>query len=179
VADLAEAQRRTETQLESLTARTHDLANGQQRILDDLGTLKGRDLERMYREKAEAYFDTVVRNPRVLSSTDIRALLDEATRRGTLAPGEQRELIRADLIILGTHPETGATLYLVVEVSWGIRSADVERAARRAALLRKLGLQVFAVVASEGMAPEVRHEAADKGVWQVIDGTAFSPSPTM
>lgn len=171
VRELVEAQRRTEAQIATLSDRVL-------RMGDDVGTLKGRDLERLYREKVDIYFDAVLRNPQVLSYGDVRALLDDAEKRGTLARGERRELGRADLIIQGKNPQTDEELYLVVEVSWGVRSEDVQRAAKRAALLRKTGLQVSAVVAGEGIMPEAHQEATEKGVWQVIDGTAIPPSST-
>src|SRR5262245_30945313 len=92
VRDLVEAQRRTEAQIATLNDRVI-------RMGDDVATLKGRDLERLYREKVDIYFDTMLRNPQVLSYTNVRSLLDDAEKRGTLARGERRDLGRADLII--------------------------------------------------------------------------------
>jgi hypothetical protein len=171
VRELVETQHRTEAQMVTLNDRVL-------RMSDDVGTLKGRDLERLYREKADIYFDTVLRNPQVLSYANVRSSLDNAEKRGTLTRGERRDLGRADLIVQGNNPQTDEELYLVVEVSWGVRSEDVKRAAARAALLRKTGLQVLAVVAGEGIMPEAHQEATEKGVWQVIDGTAIPPSST-
>jgi hypothetical protein len=174
--ELAEAQARTEAQLALLSDRVGVLSQGQQRLLDDIGTLKGRDLERTYHEKAAVFFDGIVQDPRPLSFAEIRPLLDDAVRRRVLSEGERRELSRADLFVQGKRQDTGEVVYLVVEVSWGVRSGDVERAASRAALLRKLGVPVFAVVAGAGIMPEAHREATDRGVWQVIDGTALPPS---
>jgi hypothetical protein len=167
--ELVEAQRRTETQLAALT-------DSVRRMGDDVGTLKGRDLERTYREKADVFFDTLVDVPRVLPYAELRSLLEEAVSRRILSPGERRDVGRADLIVHGKQLQDGKTVYLVIEVSWGVRPADVERAARRAALLRKLGLYVLAVVAGQGILPEAHQAAAEKGVWQVIDGTPIPPS---
>jgi hypothetical protein len=166
--ELVEAQRRTETQLAMLT-------DSVRRMGDDLGTVKGRELERTYREKAAVFFDTVLQEPRALSFEEVRALLDDGARRGVLSAAERRELGRADLIIQGKHLQTGEAQYLVVEVSWGVRSTDVERAAKRAALLRKLGLLGVAVVAGEGILPEAHQAATEQEVWQVIDGSAIAP----
>jgi hypothetical protein len=169
VAELTEVQRRTETQLVAVT-------DNMRRMGDDLGALKGRDLEHTYREKAAVYFDTVIQDPHALSFADLYSLLDDATRRGVLSPGERRNLARADSIVGGKQPQTGQDCYLVIEVSWGVRSNDVERAAQRATFLRKLGVPVLAVVAGEGISPEAHREAVERGVWQVIDGTAVPPN---
>jgi hypothetical protein len=171
VRELVEAQQRTEAQIATLNNRVL-------RMGDDVGTLKGRDLERLYREKVDIYFDSVLRNPQILSYTNVRSFLDDAEKRGALTRGERRDLGRADLIVQGNNLQTDEELYLVVEVSWGVRSEDVKRAATRAALLRKTGLQVLAVVAGEGIMPEAHHEATEKEVWQVIDGTAIPPPST-
>ncbi|MCS6924443.1 MAG: hypothetical protein NZ578_00945 [Candidatus Binatia bacterium] len=175
VAELAEAQARTEAQVALLTNRVDVLAQVQQRLLDDIGTLKGRDLERTYQEKAAVFFDSIVQEPRVLPFAEIRPLLDDAVRRGVLSAEERRELIRTDLFVQGRHPDTGEAMYLVVEVSWSVYSTDVERAATRAALLRKLDVPVVAVVAGMGIMPEAHREATNRGVWQMIDGTAVPP----
>lgn len=174
--DLPRHVARLTDQVALLTERVTTLANGQQRLITDVGALKGRDLERTYREKAAVFFDEVVQEPQALSFSDVRSLLDNAVRQGLLSAGERREISRADLIVQGRHPQTGEALYLVVEVSWGVRSDDVERAAKRAALLRKLGAPVLAVVAGEGILPEAHADAVAQGVWQVIDGTALSPA---
>jgi hypothetical protein len=42
--------------------------------------------------------------------------------------------------------------------------------------LRKLDVPVLAVVAGEGISPEAHDEAAERDVWQVIDGTAVPPN---
>ena len=69
----------------------------------------------------------------------------------------------ADLVVRGRRREDGAEVYVVVEVSWGVGSHDVERAVHRAALLAQLGLEELssplyqAVVSASECLPQALH----------------------
>lgn len=56
-----------------------------------------------------------------------------------------------------------------------VDSEDVERAATRAALLRRTGQPVLAVVAGEGVTERAAGMAQHRGVWQVTNGTVEPP----
>jgi hypothetical protein len=64
--------------------------------------------------------------------------------------------------------------YAVVEVSVTLAAQDVERAARRAALLRKKGWKVIAVAAGEEADPRLIQQAAQSGVAVLEDGRALN-----
>jgi hypothetical protein len=55
---------------------------------------------------------------------------------------------------------------------------DVERAARRAALLGRVGVVVMPVVAGERLTAEAGRLAQQQRVWQLTAGHVIPPEPT-
>jgi tetratricopeptide (TPR) repeat protein len=174
---LAEAQRRTEERLEALAEALETLTKRVDRLTDEVGALKGSDLERRYWERATSYFDDLLRRIRVLSDWDLAALLDEAVAKGALSRAERKDLLESDLVVVGRRWEDDAEAYLAVEVSVGLGEGDVKRAARRATLLdQAVARPSIAVVAGEWLTPEARQQARKLGVWRVLDGRALAPT---
>lgn len=167
-------------QMEALTARVDSLTEAQvkteetlRRLGIDVAELKGDSLERKYREKAPAYFGPLLRRAKSLSADELWDIVDRGIEEGVLTSEEAREVLDTDIVVRGRRWKDGKEEYLVVEVSWGVGVTDVERAVRRAELLRKLGLEVRAVVAGRGITSEAKGLAAEKGVERVIDGRVF------
>jgi polyhydroxyalkanoate synthesis regulator phasin len=182
MAALIEAQQRTEERLaalaEALTAltiRVDGLTRNVSALRDDVSGLKGDALERRHREHAHAYFAPVVRRIRVLGGEELEALLEEAVDQGQLSEAEAMEVLLADLVVRGRRRDDSAEVYLVVEVSWTVDPYDVERAVRRATLLRKTGMPALPVVAGATMAEEAVNLAGRLRVWQVTDGHMVPP----
>jgi hypothetical protein len=87
-------------------------------------------------------------------------LLEDAREHRVFSDAEIQELYDADLVVRGRRAVVdGTEVYLVVEVSWGVGPYDVERAARRAALLARTGVAVIPVVAGERLTAEAGHLA--------------------
>ena len=189
VADLAEAQQRTEAELRELREGLAELrravaglTEAQHRTNDRLdrheqhvADLRGRDFERRYREHAGAYFDDIARRARPLSNLQVAALIDEPGGEEQLTRAERRDLLLADLVVRGRRWSDDAEVYLVVEVSAGLGPNDVERAARRAGLLSRLR-PALAAVAGAWITPEAESLADERGVWRVLDGRVQAPS---
>jgi hypothetical protein len=173
--ELADAQARTAGQVTELTMEVRELTRIVRTLTDEVGTLKGLNLESDYRTKGHAYFSRVIRRPHVLSSDEIVALVEDAQDRGVFSAAEARELYEADVIVRGKRQEDGKDVYLLVEVSWGVGTHDVERAVERAALLARLGTAVIPVVAGKRLAGDAIHLARTRQVWQVTDGYALPP----
>jgi hypothetical protein len=95
-----------------------------------------------------------VRRAHVLSPDELTALLDDAIESGALSEAQAEDVALADMIVRGRHRNDGATVFLVVEVSWGVGPQDVERAIRRAALLAHTGPPALPVVAGTWVTPE-------------------------
>jgi predicted nuclease with TOPRIM domain len=161
--------------VDALTQRVDKLAQVQERMLVDLGRLKGRDKEREFREKAPAYFGRHVAGLRVLSPGELSQLLEPALESGLLSFDEYEQVLASDLVATGRLRSTGEEVYLVAEVSWGVGLGDLERALRRAAHLSRLRKRVLAAVGGEEVLPGVEEEALAKGVIVVTDGQLSWP----
>jgi len=175
VAGLAAAQRRTAEQVAGLAAQVSGLIVIVQTLRDDVGDLKGMHLEIRYRERAPASLARVLRRAHVLATAELVSLLDDAVDRGALSAGEAAEVTWADLVVRGRRREDGAEVYFVVEVSWGIGPHDVERAARRAALLALLGTPALPMVAGNTVTAEAARLIRTMLVWQLTDGQVVPP----
>ena len=175
VAALAEAQDRINEQIAALTRVVYALTEDVRILKIDVGDLKGDNLERRYREKAPAYFGRLVRRMRVLSAEELAGLLEDAVEQGQLTEAEKDEAILTDVVVRGRYQGSGAEVYLVIEVSWGVGVHDVERAVQRAAVLGKLGIPALPVVAGKAVTAQAEQLAHEQHVWQVIDGQAVSP----
>jgi len=181
--ELAEAQRRTDERLTTLTERVTILTDAQRRTderLADLievvsgmgtqiGVLKGELLEMRYQTRAAAYLGRLLRRARPLSTTKLADLLDDAVEQNTLTDAEREEILLADVVAQGKHRETGADVYAVIEVSWGVGPYDVERAVDRARLLSKLGTPALPVVAGKVITKQAASLAEEKHVHRLIE----------
>ena len=137
---------------------------------DQIGDLKGMSLERQYADHAPSYFRKIVRRLHKLSSEELAVIVDDAVDAGQITPREGDDLVAADIVVRGRRSAGQSDVYLVVEVSWGVGKDDVERAARRAATLAKLGTPALAAVAGEFVTADAAEFARAQGIWQVTDG---------
>jgi hypothetical protein len=176
VEELAEAQRRTEQHLTDLVAAQRRTEQRIGRLQDDVGEIKGIMLEERYYRRASSYFSRLVRRSQVISSSELTGLLAEAVAQGALSEEGADEVGWADVVVRGQGREDGTDLYLVVEVSWGVGTSDVERAVRRAALLAQTGVQTLPVVAGDHIIDEAAELCRAMRVWQVLDGRVVAPS---
>jgi len=181
---LTEAQQRTEAQVATLTGQVITLTvqvtaltRTVQTLVDDVGELKGQNLEAVYRSKGPAYFSRLLRRPHVLTPDELTALVEDARDSGVLSEVDARQLYDTDLVVRGKRPEDGTEVFLIVEVSWGVGPYDVERAAERAVLLSHTGLTAIAVVAGKRILPEAAALARQTQVWQITDGQTTPPDP--
>jgi hypothetical protein len=204
VRELVEAQQRTEQRLEGTEQRLERLEatvqaqadtllrleqlivqlteahlrpdRRMERVEGSVGDLKGIILEIHYYNRAFAYFSRLVRRAHALSGDELHALLAPAIDQGLLSEEGADEVLQADVVVRGRQRDDGAEVYLVVEVSWGIGTGDVERAVRRASLLAQTGVPTLPVVAGEHITDEAAELARAMRAWQVLDGQALPPS---
>ena len=162
--EIAELRAADERQTHAIKALTVDVAD-----------LKGYGLEERYRRMAHAYFGNFMRRTRVMKRSDHSRLVDDAESAGLLSDREAAELLWADLIVRGRRKSNGDEVYLAVEVSWTIGESDVERAARRAALLGRIKSPALAVAAGKFLSEEVAARARDENVWLFVEGTPHPP----
>src|SRR5438128_2595374 len=132
-----------------------------------------RDLVRHLEEKPE--WRAEMRRLHKLSSEELAMIVDDAIDAGQITAREGDDLITADIVVRGRRTVDQGDVYLVVAVSWGVGKDDVERAARRAAILAKLGTPALAAVAGEFVTADAAELARTEGVWQVMDGRVIAP----
>ncbi|MGH9063567.1 MAG: hypothetical protein ACRD0L_06285 [Acidimicrobiales bacterium] len=162
MAELAQRQARTEERLDQ--------------ALDDLGELKGIDLERHIREQPRRYLRHLVAGLRLLDETSLATLEADLAASG-VEPAVLDDLLRADIIAEaelrdrpGEPAPPGGPIGIVIEASWRLANRDVERAARRAATMARAGRPALAVVvARQPPSPIVMQLARDNGVAVVAD----------
>src|SRR5919108_1318240 len=173
--ELATAQLTLTGHMDDMRAAMLSLEEHTARLRDDVGELKGSDLERRYRERPFAYFQRLIRQAHTLSGDELNAMLDRAVTAGQLTAEDLDEIVWADAIVRGRRREDDQEVFLVVEASWGVGSYDVQRADRRAKLLAKAGVTTLPVVAGMWVTPDGEAAARALKVWRVTNGRMVAP----
>jgi hypothetical protein len=171
---LTEGQRQLTEGLQQLTGEQQrlteglrQLTGGQQRLEVQMGEVRGWTLEQRYRNNAAAYFGRFLRQ---VQPVHVGRLADALRER--LEEGELAEVLLADLILTGRlPPPTGpSAVWVVLEVSTTVDRRDVERAQRRAALLRQAHYPAIAVAGGTEATAGARQAASEAGVALLLDG---------
>ena len=184
VRDLAEAQVRTEARLDHLEQAVSNLAEAQARTEQSLRELteivkglaarsdrhEGTLLELRFRDRLPSYLGLYLRRARVLQPADLLDALEPRLERADV-----EDFLRADVLAQGLVD--GAPTYVIGEVSYTADADDVERAARRAALLRKADLPAVGLVACEAVHPQTIAYAREQGVRIWADGRLVDERP--
>jgi hypothetical protein len=139
----------------------------------DMGILKGKVLEVEYRTKAASIFGMILRGGREASEF-VSGKLEEAEIQGTVSPQEADFVMAADLLWMGTIRKgkyAGEVIVFVGENSWTIDWDDVERAAKKAEILKRARVWAVPFVGgSEWASSEVREEALERKILCIVDG---------
>jgi hypothetical protein len=164
MAELAAAQARTEQRVDRLTEEMRE-------VRMDLGKLKGRALEREYADRAPALFGGWLRRIRVVLPGTLGADFEDHLA-ARLTVEELRDVLRLDVLLRGRLAQGAENqeVYLALEVSSVIDRGDLERAQRRAGLLRRTGLAAMPVVAGEELTEGVERLLAEAPVIVMTDG---------
>ncbi|MCL6535245.1 MAG: hypothetical protein K6U77_04175 [Armatimonadetes bacterium] len=144
-----------------------ELAQRIQRNTDDIAELKGKSLEREYRDKARSIFGRYFRSVAVIDWIDLEDPLEAVA---PLSDAERAELSVVDLLVRGRRRTDGQDTVLVIEVSRTITHYDMERAVRRAEIFRQRGFTATPTVAGSEISQEVQLAAQQAGCAVVLDG---------
>lgn len=139
IRQLVEAQRRQADDIQVLKTDVSGLKT-------DVSSLKGKVYEQEYRVKASSIFGRFIRRGRDRTD-DIADQLHEAVAAGQISEAELTQVLAADLLWGGKSRLDETELVVILEASWRAEANDVERAQRRAGILRRVGFQAVAVVA--------------------------------
>lgn len=130
-----------------------------QDIDDLLRLLKKQD----YRHRGAAIFGHLLETGHDATQEVIRQLR-AAQQASLLSVEEYQSVLNADLLWSGKLWETGEEVILVLEASWTVHETDVERAAQRVEVLRRIGLKALPVTAGEEWPEQVEALALWEGV---------------
>lgn len=153
-----------EENLEKLTTRVD-------RMDIRLAKVDGRTLELEYERKAGGFFGRIISNPQVVNLGEWQDRLKPA-----FSGEEISDVWLADLILRGSLRKTSQEqpkreAWLVIEISVLVDAEDVERAVRRAELLRKADILALPVVAGEEITDRAIQMVEGNGVIFVKDGS--------
>ncbi len=154
VSELTAAQLRTESQI--------------QRLVDRVGRLDGAMLEIKYRNRAAAFFGRLLRRARAVEMHELEALVEDR-----LSDQDLDDLLNLDLVVRGKWrqaQEPRPEVWLAVEISVAVDREDIERAARRAFIMRRAGLKAIPVAAGEMSTAGAMELAPKAGVILLTDG---------
>ena len=173
---LTERMDQLATRMDQLTERMDQLATRMDQLAEHMmhqerrtDSLVGAVAELRFRARAGAYFGHLLRRLRVVDSSTLADLIDDAIDAGTFPEADREPLMRLDLVARGQDRMTREPRYLAIEVSNGLGEGDILRAADRAATLARLtGVPAVPVVAGHSVAPEFRAIADERNVQVVI-----------
>jgi hypothetical protein len=135
----------------------------------DIGQLKEWGQEQFYRNRAAAIFGHLLAQGHD-ATNQVADHIQEARQTGLISDREYQEALAADLLWGGYIRASRQPIVLVLEASWTIESHDIERAARRAAVLRQAGLKALPVAAGQEWSPNMQDAARRAGVVILQDG---------
>lgn len=164
LAELAEAQKRTEQRLDELAAaqqktelELHLLIKVVRRQSTRLDAVLGRSLELQFRERMTSYVWRLLKRGRLVSLADLADRLEPALDEEAL-----EDLSRADAIATGLVADRET--FIIAEVSSKAAVNDVRRAIRWAGLLERAGLPTIPLVACDVISDRTLRYADEQGV---------------
>ena len=171
-ADAAEDRQRIRTEMAQGFA---EVVAEQRDMRRDIGQLKGLGREQFYRDRAAAIFGRLLVQG-YDATNQVADRLQEARQTGVISDRDYQEALAADLLWGGQTRDSRQPIVLVLEASWTVGHIDVDRAARRAAVLRQAGLRALPVAAGQEWPPNMQDDARRSGVAIVQDGTVDQES---
>jgi len=172
VSELAEAQRRTEAMVSELAEaqrrteiRLLELGNKIDGLSDRMDQDTGSTYEVLFDRKAPSLFGEWLRRPRVVSLSDLDRV-DDAETAGQLSEHDRTALHALDMIVSGRdrdapgQPET----LLAVEVSRTLDIDDLDWAEERAKILGSIGYRARAAVGGRFASERIRELATERDI---------------
>lgn len=161
---LTQAQERTEARMAALIHIVETLSLNGNRMATRLDTVLGRTLELQFRDRLTSYLGRFMRRGRLVRNDELPEAIEPL-----VDAEDANEILRADAIATGVIE--GAPGHVVVEVSATCGADHVDRAERRAGILRTAGLMAVPLVACEVVAREQVAYARSRQVRVWCNGT--------
>ena len=138
VDELLKRVEKLEHDVEILKQDVEQLKKDVNYLKGEFGKFKGSDFERKIRDKYYAYFGRLLKKAKILQMEKLIDLIDEAEDKREISETERDYLLELDLVVKGKIRKTGKEVVLAVEISYSLYPEDVERAKKRAEILRKV-----------------------------------------
>lgn len=166
---------RHEDRFDQVDARFDTLEGRFDLVEGRLGNLEGSDFERKF--NAPSRLGGPFRRPRRIELGDVEKLM-EARDDGVLNADEMDQLASLDFLIRARRGtgEDAPEVLVAFEVSMTVDGGDVRRAANRAALIRKAGLEAEAYAGGRHVTASATALARELGVHLVISRDRPEPS---
>jgi hypothetical protein len=103
----------------------------------DVWPLKGMWLEMKVKGNILSFFSEYLLDAKAIDQEKINKYLSLAMETGVISKEEREDVLRLDLIVEGTLLSTEEPILVAVEVSYMICGHDVQRAVRRAEILKR------------------------------------------
>ena len=174
VHDLRVAMTALAEQQKLTSAEVRDLADTVRTLHIRTDKTAGWALEWVVGNRLPAYVGRQIKRCRVVGPMDVIESLENRPAIRELSDEDLDQLRRADLIATGVIDDE--KIYLVGEVSFTADNDDVLRAARRAAVLRKVGERAQPFVACDAITPISAELARREGVWIIVEGRLLTPA---
>ena len=174
VHDLRVAMTALAEQQKLTSAEVRDLADTVRTLHIRTDKTAGWALEWVVGNRLPAYVGRQIKRCRVVGPMDVIESLENRPAIRELSDEDLDQLRRADLIATGVIDDE--KIYLVGEVSFTADNDDVLRAARRAAVLRKIGERAQPFVACDAITPISAELARRESVWIIVEGRLLTPA---
>lgn len=157
---------------ERVEARLDSVEKRLARVEGELGNLTGGQIEDRLSHEPGKYLGRLYRNVKKVTISD-DADVDAAIEAGVLSEEEYHDVLRADVVVRAT-PRRGeaSERVIVVEASKVVDRGDVERAARRAALLGRVWPGAEGAVFGYAITAGARELGEASGVRVLVERTA-------
>ncbi len=132
----------------------------------DVAALKGSSYENDVIKKAESIFGYGLRRGHD-ARNEIASKLEEAEEKGQISRDEYIQVMATDLLWSGRLKQSKEMTTLVIEASWFAEQNDLNRAIARTAILSRIGIQTFPVVAAKEWSEAIQKLAQEKHVIMV------------
>jgi biotin operon repressor len=137
------------------------------RLEGRMGNAEGDALENRYVIHCRSWFSRWLKRAEIIGLEDL-GVVEDAVASGAVTSEQFDDLEYLDLIVRGADKtDPSRQRYLALEISATINPDDVERAERRAAVLRAAGLDVTAIAGGYRVSGRAQALANERGV--IID----------
>lgn len=174
---LDEGQRQAEERFNRLDERFDRLETSVNRLTgrvdNGLGAFYEHRAEKAARSLADRHLDLsrvkILQGAQAGVDNQFAELLDNARRTGLITQDQFQELLQLDLVFAATRNSDGADIQVAAEVSITAGDSDIDRAARRAAILADItGQRVFPAVISANVDSARRARAEQQAVTVMV-----------